>query len=71
MAEQYCTRMLYYFLKLVLHRRGFFLGFCVLNFVFSLVATLANLLVIRTLMKASTRADKGWAVKRARPSKKV
>ena len=24
MAEQYCTRMLYYFLKLVLHRRGFF-----------------------------------------------
>ena len=35
-------------------RRSFFLAFCVLNFVFSLVATLANLLVIRALMKAST-----------------
>ena len=54
MAEQYCTRMLYYFLKLVLHRRGFFLGFCVLNFVFSLVATLGNFVVIHALMKAST-----------------
>ena len=35
-------------------RRSFFFAFCVLNFVFSLVATLANLLVIRALMKAST-----------------
>ena len=54
MAEQYCTRMLHYFLKLVLHRRGFFLGFCVLNFVFSLVATLGNFVVIHALMKTST-----------------
>ena len=35
------------------HRRSFLLGFCVLNFVFSLVATLGNLLVIRALMKNS------------------
>ena len=40
--------------KLVSHRRSFFLGFCVLNFVFFLVATLGNLLVIRALMKNST-----------------
>ena len=54
MAEQYCTRMLDFSHKLVLHRRGFVLGLCVLNVVFSLVATLGNLLVIRALMKAST-----------------
>ena len=54
MAEQYCTRMLDFSHKLVLHRRGFVLGFCVLNVVFSLVATLGNLLVIRAIMKAST-----------------
>ena len=36
------------------HRRSFSFGLCVLNFVFSLVATLGNLLVIRALMKAST-----------------
>ena len=54
MAEQYCTRMLDFSHKLVLHRRGFVLGLCVLNVVFALVATLGNLLVIRALMKAST-----------------
>ena len=54
MAEQACTRFLDYFVKLVFYRRSFFLGFCVLNFVFSLVATLGNLLVIRALMKNST-----------------
>ena len=54
MAEQFCTRILDFSLKLVLHRRGFVLAFCVLNFVFSLVATLVNLLVIRALTKAST-----------------
>ena len=52
-AEQTCTRLLDYFVKLVSYRRSFFLGFCVLNFVFSLAATLANLLVIRALMKNS------------------
>ena len=54
MAEQTCTRFLDYFVKLVSYRKGFSLGFCVLNFVFSLVATLGNLLVIRALMKNST-----------------
>ena len=55
MAEQTCTaRFLDYWIKLVSHGRSFFLGFCVLNFVFSLVATLGNLLAIRALMKTST-----------------
>ena len=55
MAEQTCTaRFLDYWIKLVSHRRSFFLGFCVLNFVFSLVATLGNLFVIRALMKNAT-----------------
>ena len=54
MAEQTCTQFLDRWIKLVSHRRSFSLGFCVLNFVFSLVATLGNLLVIRTLMNNST-----------------
>ena len=53
MAEQTCTQFLDRWIKLVSHRR-FYLGFCVLNFGFSLVATLGNLLVIRALMKTST-----------------
>ena len=53
MAEIEGTRFLDYWITLVSHRRSFLLGFCVLNFVFSLVATLANLLVIRALMKNS------------------
>ena len=54
MAEQNCNRYLDYFVKLVFHTRSFSLCFCVLNFVFSLVATLGNLLVIRALMNNST-----------------
>ena len=54
MAEQTCTRFLDYSVKLVSQKRSFSLGFCVLNFVFSLVATLGNLLVIRALMNNST-----------------
>ena len=54
MAEQKCTRFLDYWITLVSHGRSFSLGFCVLNFIFSLGATLGNLLVIRALMKAST-----------------
>ena len=54
MAEQACTRLLDFSVKLVSYRRSFSLGFCVLNFVFSLVATLGNLLVIRALMNNST-----------------
>ena len=54
MAEQYCNRTLDSLVHLVHHRRSSLLAFCVLNFVFSVVATLENLLVIRALMKAST-----------------
>ena len=54
MAEQYCTRLLDSYVQLVHHRRSFLFAFCVLNFVFSVVATLENLLVIGALMKAST-----------------
>ena len=54
MAEQFCTRVLYSLVQVVHHRRSSLLAFCVLNFVFSVVATLENLLVIRALMKAST-----------------
>ena len=54
MAEQFCTRALKSLVKLVHYRRSSALAFCVLNFVFSVVATLENLLVIRALMKTST-----------------
>ena len=54
MAEQFCTRALKSLVKFVHHRRSSALAFCVLNFVFSVVATLENLLVIRALMKTST-----------------
>ena len=54
MAEQYCTRVLDSLVQLAHHRRSSLLAFCLLNFVFSVVATLENLLVIRALMKAST-----------------
>ena len=54
MAEQFCTRLLDSLVQLVHQRRSSFLAFCVLNFVFSVVATLENLLVIRALMKATT-----------------
>ena len=54
MAEQFCIRLLDFLVHLVQHRRSSFLAFCVLNFVFSVVATLGNLLVIHALMKAST-----------------
>ena len=54
MAEQFCTRALDSTVQLVHHKRSSLLAFCVLDFVFSVVATLENLLVIRALMKAST-----------------
>ena len=54
MAEEYCSKVLDSFVKLVHHRRSSILAFCVLHFTFSLVATLGNLLVIRALIKAST-----------------
>ena len=54
MAEQHCNRTLDSLVNLVHYKRSSLLAFCVLNFVFSVVATLQNLLVIRALMKAST-----------------
>ena len=51
MAEKNCNRFLDYSVKLVSHRRSFSHCFCVLNFAFSLVATLGNLLVIDTVKK--------------------
>ena len=54
MAQQACTRLLNYSVKLVSYGRSFSLCFCVLNFAFSLVATLGNVLVIRALIKNST-----------------
>ena len=54
MAEQVCTRALDSLVQLAHHRRSSLLAFSVLDFVFSVVATLENLLVIRALMKAST-----------------
>ena len=54
MAKQHCTLLLHSLVQLVRHRRSSLLAFCVLNFVFSVVATLENVLVIRALMKAST-----------------
>ena len=53
MAEQVCTRPLDFLVQIVHHRRSSLFAFCVLNFVFSVAATLENLLVIRALMKAS------------------
>ena len=54
MAEQVCTRPLDFLVQIVHHRRSSLFAFCVLNFVFSVMASLENLLVIRALMKAST-----------------
>ena len=58
MAEQNCNRFLDYSVKLVSHRRSFSRCFCVLNFAFSLVATLGNLLVICALMKIQNTVKK-------------
>ena len=54
MAEQHCNRTLDSLVNLVHYKRSSLLAFCVLQFVFSDVATLENLLVIRALIKAST-----------------
>ena len=58
MAEQNCNRFLDYSVKLVSHRRSFSRCFCVLNFAFSLVATLGNLLDICALMKIQDTVKK-------------
>ena len=58
MAEQNCNRFLDYSVKLVSHRRSFSHCFSVLNFAFSLVATVGNLLVICALMKIQDTVKK-------------
>ena len=58
MAEQNCNRFLDYSVKLVSHRRSFSRCFFVLNFAFSLVATLGNLLDICALMKIQDTVKK-------------
>ena len=54
MTEQYCNRTLEGFLQLARYRETFFFSLCVSNFVFSLVTSLGNILVIRALFKASS-----------------
>ena len=54
MASQLCTTTLDTLTRLVRHHESFTVTLCVLNLVFSLVAALGNLLVIRALWKASS-----------------
>ena len=54
MNEQFCSAKLGDFVQLVNFQKAFMLLFCLLNFVFSLVATLGNILLIRALVKASS-----------------
>lgn len=54
MANPLCSQKLAENENLVHHQRALMLIFCVLNLVFSLVATLGNLFVIRALCKASS-----------------
>ena len=54
MANPLCNQKLAENEKLVSHQRALMFIFCVLNLVFSLVATFGNLVVIRALCKASS-----------------
>ena len=54
MAAQFCTLYLKKLTLLVDQHETFMINVCVLLFIFSLTATLGNLLVIRALWKAST-----------------
>ena len=54
MVAPFCTHELEEILQLVRLHGTFLLIFCVLYFVFSFVAVLGNLLVIRAMWKAST-----------------
>ena len=54
MAAQFCTYQLMKLEQLVSHFATFMMTFCVLHLICSLVATLANLLVIHALWKASS-----------------
>ena len=54
MAEQYCSQTLEGFLQLARYRETFFFSLRVSDFVFSLVTSLGNILVIHALFKASS-----------------
>ena len=54
MAAQFCTQKLEEYKKLVRLHSTFMLIYCVLNLTFSIVATIANVIVIRALWKASS-----------------
>ena len=54
MAAEFCTDKLEELTKLFHIYRTYMLALCALNFIFSLVAALGNLLVIRALWKASS-----------------
>lgn len=54
MAKQYCNRTLEGLVQLVRYRRTIFFSSCVSHFAFFIVTILGNLLVIRTLVKASS-----------------
>ena len=54
MNHPLCSQKLTENAKLVNHQRNLMLNLCVLNLIFSLVATLENLAVIRALYKASS-----------------
>ena len=54
MAGQFCSQRLEGFVQLVRLHGTLMSNFCILNLVFSLVTTLANLLVIRALWKATS-----------------
>ena len=54
MNEQFCSAKLGDFVQLVNFQKAFMLVFCLLNFVFSLVATLGNILLIHALVKTSS-----------------
>ena len=54
MAEEFCSYHLKDLSRLVQFHRTTLLSLCVLNFIFSPVATFGNILVIRALLKASS-----------------
>ncbi|XP_068692226.1 adrenocorticotropic hormone receptor-like [Montipora foliosa] len=53
-VSEFCEHRLEIRLHLVYHHRAFMIAICALNLVFSLVAVLGNILIIRALLKASS-----------------
>ena len=53
-VSEFCEHYLEITLQLVYYHRAFMIAICALNLVFSLVAVLGNILIIRALLKASS-----------------